>query len=194
MNIYGLILKRRSIRSFKQKPLSLRFLKKLANAARVAPSGANLQPLEYLCINDLAVCGKIFKELAWAAYISPRGTPIEGQRPTAYILVLVNLSIRKENYQYDVGAAMENMILTALDEGVGSCWIGSINRPKLSRILNIPARFLIDSVLALGYPDETPKIVKLKKDCKYWKDRNHRLYVPKRDVKNIIHINKFQKL
>lgn len=192
MNIYRLILKRRSIRNFKQKPLSLKFLKKLINAARLAPSGANLQPLEYLCVNDPAVCGQIFQELAWAAYISPKGTPKEGQRPIAYILLLVNLSIRKESYQYDIGAAMENMILTALGEGVGSCWLGSINRPRLSRILNVPPDFLIDSVLALGYPNEDPKLEKLKDSYKYWKDSNHRLHVPKRNINNIIHVNKFQ--
>ena len=192
MNIYRLILKRRSIRKFKQKPLSLRFLKKLVNAAHLAPSGANLQPLEYVCINDKGICDDIFRTLAWAGYISPKGTPKEGEEPAAYILVLVNLSIRKEQYEYDVGAAMENMILTALDEGVGSCWIGSINRPKLSRILNISSCFLIDSVLALGYPNEIPKIEKLKNNCKYWRDRNYRLHVPKRDLNNIIYINEFR--
>ncbi len=191
MNTYKLILKRRSIRKFKQKTLSVRFLRKLVNAAHLAPSGANLQPLVYVCINDKGICDDLFKTLSWAGYISPKGTPGEEEKPAAYILVLVNFSIRKENYQYDVGAAMENMILTALDEGISSCWIGSINKPELSRILNIPSCFLIDSVLALGYPDEIPKIEKLKKSCRYWKDRDCRLHVPKRDMNSIIHVNKF---
>ena len=190
MNIYKLILKRRSIRKFKQKPLSLRFLKKLVNAAHLAPSGANLQPLEYVCINDKGICDNVFRTLTWAGYISPKGTPKEGEKPAAYILILVNPSIRKENYQYDVGMAMENIILTALDEGVGSCLIGSINRAMLSEILNISSHFIIDSIVALGYPNENPKVEKLTNDCKYWKDHNGRLHVPKRDINTIVHFNK----
>jgi nitroreductase len=191
MKAYQVICKRRSIRRFKQKVLTLKFLKKVVNAARLAPSGANLQPLEYICIDDRRLGDDIFKTLAWAGYISPRGTPAEGERPVAYILVLVNTLVRKDNYQYDVGAAMENMILTAGDEGVGACWIGSINRPELSKALNIPPAFVIDSILALGYPKENPKVEKLTDSCKYWKDANRRLHVPKRDIDSIMRVNKF---
>lgn len=189
--VYNFILKRRSIRKFKQDAVLLRILKKLVNAARLAPSGANLQPLEFIVINDKKTRGRIFETLAWAGYISPEGTPGEHERPTAYILVLVNTRIRKENYQWDAGAAMENMILAALEQGLGSCWIGSINKSSLSGILKIPPHFIIDSIMALGYPEENPKIEKLKNDCKYWKDSLGRLHVPKRNLSAIIHFNKF---
>jgi len=188
--VYKLILNRRSIRKFKQHPVSLRLLKKLVNAARLAPSGANLQPLEFIVINNKYMRNEVFKTLTWAGYISPNGTPKEDERPAAYILVLINNGIRTESYQWDVGAAMENMILAALEEGIGSCWIGSINRPKLSETLRIPAHYIIDSILALGYPRENPKIEKLKNDFKYWKDNKGRLHVPKRDLNTVIHFNK----
>lgn len=190
-SVYKLILERRSIRRFKQEPVPLKILKKLVNAARLAPSGANLQPLEFVIINDKNVRRDIFDTLAWAGYISPDGTPRDGQRPVAYILLLVNTRIRKDNYQWDAGAATENMILAALEQGLGSCWIGSINKPRISELLNIPPHFIIDSILALGYPDEKPKLEKLKYDCKYWKDAQGRLHVPKREIKSVTHCNKF---
>ena len=190
-SVYKLILHRRSIRKFKQDPVPVNILKKLVNAARLAPSGANLQPLEFVVINSKDICDDVFRTLAWAGYISPRGIPGPGERPVAYILVLANTSIRKENYQWDAGAAMENMILTALAEGIGSCWIGSINRARLAELLGIPPHLVIDSILALGYSAESPKKEILKKDCKYWKDDKGRLHVPKRDLVKIIHFNSF---
>ena len=189
-NIYQLILNRRSIRKFKQKPLLSKILKKLVNVARLAPSGANLQPLEFTVINDKNICNDVFKTLKWAGYILPNGTPKENEVPAAYILVLVNTLIRENNYQWDVGAAMENIILAALEKGIGSCWIGSIDKSKLREILNIPSYFIIDSILALGYPDEDPKIEKLKNDCKYWKDCKGRMHIPKRDFNKVIHFNR----
>ncbi|MCK7496660.1 MAG: nitroreductase family protein [Comamonadaceae bacterium] len=59
-------------------------------------------------------------------------------------------------FEYDVGAAMENMILAALAEGVGACWLLSIDREKLKGVLGVPDGYRIDSVLALGYPAEEP--------------------------------------
>ncbi|MDD5560602.1 MAG: nitroreductase family protein [Candidatus Omnitrophica bacterium] len=189
--VYKLILSRRSIRRFKQDGVPLRILKKLVNTARLAPSGANLQPLEFMVINDKKTLKGVFNALAWAGYISPNGTPKEEEQPVAYILVLVNTKISKQNYQWDVGAAMENMILAASEEGMGSCWIGSINRVALGMILNIPKRFIIDSILALGYPAESPKVERLRNDCKYWKDAKGILHVPKRDLVKVVHFNKF---
>ena len=189
--VYKLILSRRSIRRFKQDGVPLSILKKLVNTARLAPSGANLQPLEFMVINDKKTRKAVFNTLVWAGYISPNGTPKEGEQPVAYILVLVNAHIRKQNYQWDVGAAMENIILAALEQGLGSCWIGSINKSRLSEILKIPPHFMIDSILALGYPAENPKIDEFKDNCKYWKDSLNRLHVPKRNLSAIIHFNKF---
>lgn len=190
-SIYELILTRRSIRKFKQRPISVGFLNRLVNAARLAPSGANLQPLEFIVIRDKKMLERVFATLAWAGYIAPCGTPRQGERPAAYIVTVVNTAIRKENYQWDAAAAIENMILTSWAAGVGSCWIGSISRLALGRILNIPREFIIDSVLALGFPAERPELERLDAGCKYWKDAKGRLHVPKRDFSRVVHYEKF---
>lgn len=191
MDLYELILSRRSIRQFKPKPVSRGILAKLVNAARLAPSGANLQPLEFVVIDDEEVRKRFFPCLRWAAYIAPEGNPRPGQEPTAYIVVLVNLQVREKGYERDVGAAVENMILAAWEEGVGSCWIASADLDKIQELLNVPQDYRVDSVLALGYPNEEPVIEEMKESVKYWKDAGNRLHVPKRALDDIIHYNQF---
>ena len=191
MSLYELILSRRSIRQFKPKPVSRDILVKLVNAARLAPSGANLQPLEFVVIDDEAVKKRFFPCLRWAAYIAPEGNPKPGQEPTAYIVILANLQVSEKGYERDVGAAVENMILTACEEGVGSCWIASADLDKIQELLKIPRDCRVDSVLALGYPNEEPVIEEMKESVKYWKDAGNRLHVPKRALDDIIHYNQF---
>ncbi len=191
MSVYELIVKRRTIRRFKPDPISNELLNKLANAGRLAPSGANLQPLEFIVVTEAEVVNKVFPALKWAGYIAPAGNPPKGKRPMAYVIVLINTEIRSQGGEVDAAAAIENMILTALEEGVGSCWMGAIDRDQLRMIFNIPQKYQIDSVLALGYADESPVVEEVKDSIKYWKDEQGILHVPKRKLKDIIHINKY---
>lgn len=191
MSVYDLILKRRSIRRFRQETIPYPILEKLVNAARVAPSAANLQPLEYIIVDDKNICAEIFPNLRWAAYIAPKGTPPEGKRPAAYIVVLVNREIKADNYGWDVGAAVENILLAALEEDIGTCWIQSIDKESLRQILKVPASYEIDSVIALGYKAEEPVVEKMTNSVKYWLDDQQTLHVPKRKLKDILHRNKF---
>ena len=88
MDVYKAILSRRSIRRFQQKQIPIELLKKFVNAARLAPSAANLQPLEYYVVNDRNLCDKVFETLGWAAYIKPKWAPSTEERPVAYIVML----------------------------------------------------------------------------------------------------------
>ena len=63
---------------------------------------------------------------------------------------------------------IENMILTALEAGVGSCWLGAVDRDELRKLFRIPKSYRIDSVLALGYPDEAPVVEEATDSIKYW--------------------------
>jgi nitroreductase len=191
--VYKAITERRTIRCFKQDKIPKRVLEKLINAARLAPSGANLQPLEYIIVNDENKLNEVFENVKWAGYIAPKGNPKEGERPTAYIIVLVDKNNNTTTASYDVGAAVENILLTAWEEGIGSCWMGSINRDNLRKIFNVPNDFTIDSVIALGYKGESPVVEEYKGSVKYWKDDNNVLHVPKRNLKDILYWNKFQK-
>ncbi|MGZ4887098.1 MAG: nitroreductase family protein [Candidatus Aminicenantales bacterium] len=189
--IYDIAVGRRTIRQFKPDPLPSHLLEKLVEAARLAPSAANLQPLEYIAVDDKRVCGEILPCLKWAAYIAPEGDPKPGREPVAYVVTLVNTKVREKMFEYDVGAAMENMILAALGEGVGSCWLLSVDRDRLKGILGVPDGHRIDCVLALGYPAEEPVAEDRDDSQKYWKDEAGRLHVPKRTRASVVHRNRF---
>jgi nitroreductase len=191
ITISEIIKKRRSIRRFRQKVIPAGILEKMVEAARMAPSGSNLQPWEFIVVNEKPMVDKVFSTLAWAGYLGKEGPPAEGKKPTAYIVMLNNNNIKKPPPQRDFGAAAENILLTATEEGIGSCWIGSVERKKLAEILKIPQNYEIDSVIALGYPDETPVVEEYKNSIKYWKDNQKILHVPKKSLKSIIHYNTF---
>lgn len=194
MKVYDILISRRTIRKFQQKPIELSILKRLVNAGRLAPSAGNLQPLEYFVAVDSTLREKIFPYVKWADYIAPEGNPKENERPVAYVVILVNKEICFPPFEkYDVGASVENITLAALEEGIGCCWIGSFNRKKIENILRIPQKYSADLVLALGYPLENPEyydIVK-NKSIKYHKDTSGILHVPKRKLDDIIHVDCF---
>ncbi len=192
MSVYEKIISRRTVRQFTDRHISEDILENLVNAGRLAPSGANLQPLEFIVIDDKAVTMEVFPCLKWAAYIAPEGNPRPGQEPTAYVIIVVNKDIRPQGYEWDVGAAMENMIIAAWEEGIGSCWLHSIDRDRLRQILTVPESYRIDSVLALGYPAEESVVEELTDSVKYWKDEQGRFHVPKRALEDVIHRNGFR--
>jgi len=190
-SLYEIIAGRRTIRRFRPEPVSRELLERLVDVGRLAPSAANLQPLEFFVVDDAKLKAEVFPCLKWAAYIAPEGDPRPGEEPAAYIVTLANTKIREKMFEYDVGAAMENMILAALDEGVGSCWMLSIDRDTLRTILGVPEHYRIDSVLALGYPAEDPAAEVMGDSCRYWKDEAGRLHVPKRPFGSVAHFNRF---
>ena len=190
MKVYEATLSRRSIRRFQQKPVDLEILKRCVNAARLAPSAANLQPLEYCIVTERTLCAQIFDTLHWAAYIQPKWTPSEDERPTAYIVILVR-DTQNPYYERDVGFATENIVLTAEGEGLGSCVLLNIEHAKIQDILRIPLTLAVDSVVALGYKAETAVVEDLKDSVKYWRDEQQVHHVPKRRLEEILHINRF---
>ncbi len=191
MTIKTLIRERRSVRRFEPRRPPREILMEMVEAARLAPSAANRQPLEFILVDDADICREIFPCLGWAAYIRPQGDPPAGQEPTAYIVTLVNTAVRDSGCEYDVGAAMMSMILAGWAEGVASCWLISVDRDRLRAILSVPETHRIDCVLALGYPAETPQTEDLKDSVRYWKDADGRLHVPKRRLETVLHLNKF---
>ncbi len=190
-SLYDIAVARRTIRQFRPDEIPYSLLEKIVNTARLAPSGANLQPLDFIIVDREEIKKEIYSALKWAAYIAPHGNPAPGCEPTAYIVVLVDTEVRGKMYEYDVGAAMENMILTALSEGVGSCWLLNIDRDKLRAVLAVPEKYRVDSVLALGYPAEDPQVEIQGDSCRYWKDESGRLHVPKRKLEDVLHHNRF---
>lgn len=182
MNISEAIKNRRTIRKFMQTPLTKEQLTRYVDAARLAPSAANLQPLKYAIIQSQEMADKMFELVKWAGYLAPDYNPKEGERPVAYIAVCSDKNNPSNWVNVDMGAAIENMILEALSDGVGACWIASVNRPEASKLLALPEDINLECVVALGYPAETPKEVGITDDIKYYVDETGTLCVPKQSL------------
>jgi nitroreductase len=191
MGIYEIAISRRTVRRYKDIAIPRELLERCVNAARLAPSSGNLQPLEYIVVNDERLLPEVYTTLRWAAYIRPLGDPPEGKRPKAYIVILRNTKGSVPETLYDVGAAMENIILVALAEGVASCPFASVDRNKIRSILGIPENYEIPLVIALGCPDESPVEEPFTDSFRYWRDDKGVHHVPKKSLTSILHWNAF---
>jgi len=198
MGVYQTVTKRRSIRRFKDVTVAYDILERCVNAARLAPTACNRQLCEYIIVDDEQLLPQVFDTLAsWAGQPAAKGGPPLGYRPKAYIITLINSSLEAEFGGprrftiYDVGMAAENMILVALEQGIGICPMLSFKQTELKQILNIPDNYEIALVLALGYPDESPVLEVATDSVKSWVDSKGMRHVPKRELSDIIHRNKF---
>jgi nitroreductase len=183
-----LIKNNRSYRRFFQdEKIEIETLRELINFARLSPTGANKQALKFIVSNDSEKNRLIFNQLAWAGYLKDWPGPEEGERPSAYIIILGDKEI-SNSFGCDHGIAAQSILLGAVERGYGGCMIGSIKREMLSQELHIPDRYEILLVLALGKPKETIVIEKIGEDgsIKYYRDKDNIHHVPKRDLDELI--------
>ena len=188
MDIEEAIKKRRTIRRFKQDPIPMDILKKLIDYARVAPMARNVQGLEYVIVESSETREKLFKLIKFAGSLpEDQRTPEPGREPTAYIIVLVNTEIKPSFFDFDIGAAVENILLGAVEYGIGSCWMANINARKIKSLLEVADQYQVKHVISLGYPDEESFMEPYEDSYKYWKNPDGTMHIPKRDLDDIIY-------
>jgi nitroreductase len=183
-----LIRKNRSCRRFIQsRLLDMNTLNELVNLARLSASAANLQPLKYVICCNPEKNAEIFTCLAWAAYLKDWPGPLEGERPSGYIVVLGDTAIAQD-FGCDHGIACQSILLGAREKGLAGCMLGAVNREKLRDILNLAVQLKILLVIALGVPREEIFIEPLGADgsIRYWRDSRGGHHVPKRSLKDIV--------
>ena len=186
--IKELITKNRSYRRFYQdETITKETLLELVELARLSPSGANLQPLKYILSSDAEKNALIFPNLAWAGYLKDWSGPDEGEKPSAYIIILGDKEIRN-GFGVDPGIVAQSILLGAVENGLGGCMIASVKKEALSAVLNIPEQYEIQLVLALGKPKEVVVLDPLGEDgsIKYWRDEKQNHHVPKRALETLV--------
>jgi nitroreductase len=186
--IEDLIRRNRSFRRFHQdRSIPRETLHGLVNLARLSASAANLQPLKFFLSHDPEQNARIFSCLAWAGYLQDWPGPLEGERPAAYIVILGDKDITT-NFGCDHGIAAQSILLGAREMGLGGCMLGSIKREQLRTLLNLPEKYEILLVIALGEPKEEVVLTEVGPDgsIKYWRDEAGVHYVPKRKLEDII--------
>ena len=142
------ILSRRSIRKFKSEPVSEEILSNILEAGRRSPSATNMQPWHFVVARDReakeACSFGGFNRFACDASFVVIGLYKQSE------VVIEKLSLM------DVSIALQNMVVAAWMQGVGSCWMGAFDERKLMDTLNLPADSRIVGAVAFGIPDEDP--------------------------------------
>jgi nitroreductase len=184
----NLVLKNRSYRRFHQDvSIELETLRELVDLARLSASASNMQPLKYILCCNAETNAKIFPTLSWARFLTGWTGPAEGERPSAYIVVLGDTAL-SQSFGVDEGIALQSMLLGATEKGLGGCIIGSVKRDKVRQILGIPEYYEVLHVVALGKPKEVAVIEPLGADesIEYWRDDANVHHVPKRSLEDVI--------
>ena len=188
MNVTELLKANRSYRRFHEdRPLDRQTLIGLVELTRLCPSAANRQPLKYVLACSPQQNAKIFPYLRWAGALTDWPGPAEGERPTGYVIILGDMEVA-EHFNVDPGIVAQSRLLAAVEQGVGGCMVGSIDRAGLRRELDVPDRFAILLVIALGKPKETVVLEDAKdpQDLDYWRDARGVHHVPKRPLSELL--------
>jgi len=152
MNVFEAIKSRRSIRSFLDKPIEEEKLLRVLEAGRLAPSAKNLQEWKFVIVKDQG----LRKKLALAA----NNQPFIAEAPVIIVgcATLVNYVMSCGQYAYpiDLAIALDHMTLQAVEEGLGTCWVGSFKEDEVKKLLQIPENIRIVELLPIGYPKDVP--------------------------------------
>ena len=152
MNIYEVIRNRRSVRAYLEKPVSEEALERILEAARLAPSGSNRQARKFVVVTS----GETREKIARAAkqdFLAGAPVIIAGVGTTPDR----TMSCGIQGDPVDVAIAMDHISLAAVEEGLGTCWIGAFPQEAIREILHIPGTSRVIELMALGYPADTPR-------------------------------------
>lgn len=187
MNFKELIRKNRSYRRFYQDHIvNYQTLKDLVDLARNCPSAKNIQPLKFILSNTNETNDKIFSCLKWAGYLTDWNGPEEGEKPSAYIIILGDHNILN-NIKWDDGIVAHSILLGAVEKGLGGCMIASINKERLKTLIPIPNNMEPLIITVIGKPKEDVVIDPvINGDIKYWRDEKQVHHVPKRSLDELI--------
>jgi len=188
MEVKDLVLRNRSYRRFDEsKPIGVDTLRELVDLARHVPSAMNRQPLKYLLSCGPRSNDRIFETLAWAGALKEWSGPASGERPTGYIVVLVDRELNP-NAATDIGIAAQTILLGATERGLGGCMMGAITRPALRSALSIPEELDIGLVIALGTPAERVVLEDAAPGAStsYYREGDGSHHVPKRTLGEIV--------
>ena len=150
MDVDDVISQRESIRSFQPAPVSDELLESLVDIAHQAPSWMNKQCWHFMIVKDTLKIADIAKTAVTNRWMK--------QAP-ALILICADphLSGNRDGTPYylvDAAIALDHLILSATDKGLGTCWVGSFNEEKIKTILGIPPRIRLVALTPIGYPKE----------------------------------------
>ena len=149
MSCINRVLARRSVRKYKSEPVSEDVLKNILEAGRLAPSATNNQPWHFIVVRNKK--GKAACDYqGFNRWVNEAAFIVVGfYRQSEVIIEKLSLM--------DVTIALQNMVVAGWVQGVGSCWMGAFDEPKLKETLNLPVDARLVGAIVFGIPDENPR-------------------------------------
>jgi nitroreductase len=186
VELSDVIASRRSIRKFRGENISTDTVRLLLDAARLAPSGSNLQPARFIVAQSSAAkealsqytpykfivkASVIFVCCADLTAVTSRdrrigellkegafdGVDMDLNDPSAAANPIIDEEAIKTYLTMNVAIAVEHIVLKAVDLGLGSCWLGRFDRDKVKEYLALNENIYPVVLLPVGHPDQSPK-------------------------------------
>lgn len=164
MDTFQAIQTRKSIRAYQEKPVPRDSLERILEAGRLAPSARNIEPWHFITVTNPEKRKALSKGM-YAKFVA--GAPL-------VIAVCGNKKASSDWYAVDASLAAENMVLAAVNEGLGTCFVGSFDEADVKAILKVPENFEVLVMITVGYPQEkldlSSKLLKLVRSRKVLSD------------------------
>lgn len=187
MDMMEFLRTRRTYRRFEQRPVAPEILQECVDAARhrqlrrQPPDGEVYHRAKPRSCGRRAAAGTLGRLSAPGA-----GTPKANEVPTAFIAVLQDENLPGAN-DMDAGLALGSLTAAAWAHGVGSCIMGAIDRPALTKLLALPEKMRLCCMVALGYPTHKSHLVEMQNgSVKYYLDEAGDYCVPKRPLSKVL--------
>jgi nitroreductase len=157
MKFIELATKRSSVRNFEPIPVEKEKLQYILEAARIAPSAANFQPWQFIVVTEPEILKSV------------QSVYNRGWLSTAPIIIIAlgnhdkgwhRQSDGKDFTDIDVAIAIDHLMLAAVEQGLGTCWICNFEIEKCCEILNIPSNLEPIALIPIGYPSTQPELRK----------------------------------
>lgn len=161
--VLDIIRERFSVRDYLDKEIEEDKLQLILEAARLAPSASNSQPWHFYVVKDKRKISELAQKMPLGSravinsFIARAPVLIAATAgPINIVRRALSFIVNKKWYYLDVAIALEHMVLTAWELGVGSCWIGWFDEKKVKSVLGVPAGEEVIALLTLGYTKERP--------------------------------------
>ena len=158
MDVLEAIRVRRSTRSYMSKPVEKAKLERILEAGRLAPSASNKQPWHFIVVTDPSVRTALRVAHERDPFYKSTSHLLEAPVVIAACADPSKAWVRRDGEEYwkvDISIALQNMVLCATEEGLGTCWIAAFNEDATRRVLNVPDGIRIVALTPLGYPAES---------------------------------------
>ncbi len=183
-----LVERTRSIRRFHEtEAVGLDLLRNLVELTRFIPSRANAQPLKYVLSASLAMNARIFRTLSWFGMDSSWRGPAEGDRPSGYIVIVLDTHLWNDAWS-EAAIAAHTILLGATEAGLGGSLVTGVDRARLKAELQLSDRYNVLVVVALGRPKEDVRVASTSptQELRRYRDDSGTAFVPKRSLNELI--------